>query len=183
MSVSLCPSLFTILLGRLKIGKSKAFPLETYFLPCIVFVLWKSMSFWSIRHALPTMRFHQWLMNTAVAYLTIIFHFQTLFIVLNVELNRKSVMIGDQPGLRMACVFDSGLFDGTPPLRVFARTGWGKSRNIVVGVTRNSADITTRFTIQIACLITGRGWGGGGEDTYCPQPPEWHCGTPRLLSV
>ena len=156
MSVSLCPSVFALLLRRLKIDKSKTFPQEVYFLPCII-VLWKFMHFWTSSHTLTTTRFHQWLMNTAVACFAITFHFQTSFIVLSVELNRKIVMTGDLPGLRMVCVFDSSLFNGTPSLRIFARTGWGKSRNIVVRVTSNSADITVLFTIEIGCLITGGG--------------------------
>jgi hypothetical protein len=51
-----------------------------------------------------TMRFHQWLMNTGLTCFTITFHFQSSFIVLSVKLNRKIVMTGDLPGLRMACV-------------------------------------------------------------------------------
>ena len=81
------------------------------------------MHFWTGCHALPTMRFHQWLMNTGMACFTIMFHFQRPFIVLSVELNRKIVTTGDLPGLRMACVFGSGLFEGTLSLKVFARTG------------------------------------------------------------
>jgi len=81
------------------------------------------MRFWISSHALPIMRFHQWLMDTGMACFTIMFHFQRPFVVLCIELNRRIVMTGDLPGLRMACVFDSGLFSGTPSLRVFARTG------------------------------------------------------------
>jgi hypothetical protein len=62
------------------------------------------MRFWTSSHALPTVRFHQWLMNIGMACLTIMFHFQRSFTVLSVELNRKFVMTGDLPGLRMVCV-------------------------------------------------------------------------------
>jgi hypothetical protein len=57
-----------------------------------------------------------------MACFTIIFHSQESFFILSVKLNRKSVMTGDLPGLRMACVLDSGLFNGTLSLRVFAWT-------------------------------------------------------------
>jgi hypothetical protein len=61
------------------------------------------MHFWTSSHALPTTRFHQWLLYTGMACITIVFRFQRSFIVLSVELNRKIVMTGDWPGLRMAC--------------------------------------------------------------------------------
>ena len=53
------------------------------------------------------------------ANFTIIFHFHRSFIVLSVELNRKIVMTDDLPGLRIACVFDSGLLNGTLLLGYF----------------------------------------------------------------
>jgi hypothetical protein len=71
------------------------------------------MRFWTRSDALPTVRFHQWFVNTAMACFTTIFHFQRPFIVLSVELSRKIVMTGNLPGPRKACVFDSGLFNGT----------------------------------------------------------------------